>query len=66
MNKERVNGAIDEVVGNAKQHIGNLTGDKRTQLEGVGQELKGKVETGVGKVKDALHDAKDHVSHMHK
>ncbi|MGO9336841.1 MAG: CsbD family protein [Terracidiphilus sp.] len=57
MNKQRVNGAIDEVVGSAKRHIGNLTGDTRTQIEGAGQQVKGKVETAVGKLKDAVRDA---------
>jgi len=56
MNKQRVNGAIDEVVGSAKRHVGNLTGNPRTQLEGAAQQVKGKVETAVGKLKDATQD----------
>ena len=53
MDQQRVNGAIDEVVGSARRHIGNLTGDTETQVGGVFQQFKGKVETAVGKVKDA-------------
>ena len=56
MNKQRVNGAIDEVVGSAKRHIGNLTGNTRTQVEGAVQQLKGKAETAVGKLNDAVLD----------
>ena len=56
MNKQRVNGAIDEVVGSAKRHVGNLTGNPKTQVEGAAQQVKGKVETAVGKLKDATHD----------
>jgi uncharacterized protein YjbJ (UPF0337 family) len=57
MNEERVNGAIDEVLGSAKRHIGNLTGNTRTQVEGAVQQLKGKAETAAGKLKDAVRDA---------
>jgi uncharacterized protein YjbJ (UPF0337 family) len=57
MNKDRVKGAIDEVVGSAKRHVGSLTGNSRTQLEGAVQELKGKAETAVGKMRDSVRDA---------
>jgi uncharacterized protein YjbJ (UPF0337 family) len=59
MDKQRVNGAIDEVVGSTKRHIGNLTGNTRTQVEGAAQQIKGKVETAVGKVNDATRSAPD-------
>lgn len=59
MDKQRVNGAVDEVVGNAKKHIGNLTGDTRTEVAGATQQIKGKVETAVGKVKDGVRDLHD-------
>jgi len=62
MDKQRVKGAIDNVVGGAKRHVGNLTGDTRTQVEGVAQQIKGKVETAVGKVKDAARDARDNAA----
>jgi uncharacterized protein YjbJ (UPF0337 family) len=58
MDKQRVKGAIDEVVGSAKRHIGGATGNINMQAKGAAQEIKGKVETGVGKVKDAVRDAK--------
>jgi uncharacterized protein YjbJ (UPF0337 family) len=58
MDKDRVKGAIDQVVGNTKRHIGNVIGDIRTQDEGAVQEIKGEVETGVGKLKDAVRDAR--------
>ena len=56
MNKDTVNGAIDEAVGSAKRHIGKMTGNASTQVEGAVQELKGKAETAIGKVKDAARD----------
>ena len=57
MNKDRVKGTIDEVVGSAKRHVGNLTGDTRTEIEGAVQQVKGKVENAWGKTKDAARDA---------
>ncbi len=59
MDKQRVNGAIDEVVGSARRHIGNLTGDTETQIGGAVQQVRGKVETAVGKLKDAAREAHD-------
>ena len=58
MDKQRVKGAIDEVVGSAKRHIGGATDNIHLQAEGAVQQIKGKVETGIGKVKDAVRDAK--------
>jgi uncharacterized protein YjbJ (UPF0337 family) len=62
MNKERINGAVDEAVGSTKRHIGNLTGDTKTQVEGATQQIKGKVETAVGKIKDNI-DTRRNVTH---
>lgn len=58
MNNDRVKGKVDEIVGSVKRHFGNVTGDSRTQVEGAAQQIKGKVETAVGKFKDAAHNAK--------
>jgi uncharacterized protein YjbJ (UPF0337 family) len=59
MDKQRVKGAVDELVGNAKRQIGGLTGNTGTQIAGAAQQVKGKVETAVGKLKDAGRDAHD-------
>ncbi len=59
MDKQRVNGAIDQAVGSTRRHIGNLTGDTETQVGGAVQQVKGKVETAVGKLKDGARDASD-------
>lgn len=40
-NKERAKGKLDEVVGNVKQGLGNLTGNERMEAEGRAQELGG-------------------------
>ena len=57
MDKNRVKGTVDEIVGSTKRHIGNMTGNTGTQVEGAAQQLKGKVENAVGKLKDAGRNA---------
>ena len=66
MDKQRVKGAIDDVVGSAKRHVGGLTGNINTQAAGVAQQIKGKVETAVGKVKDAARDANQKAGGEHR
>jgi len=56
MDKDRVKGTINDVAGSAKRHIGNLTGDTATQVEGAVQQVKGKVQNAWGKAKDAARD----------
>ena len=57
MNKNRIKGTIDEVVGSAKRKAGELTGDTKLQVEGMAQQVKGKVENAWGKTKDTVRDA---------
>ena len=57
MNKDRVKGTIDEMVGSAKRKAGEVTGDAQLQVEGMAQQVKGKVENAVGKVKDIVREA---------
>lgn len=40
-NNERAKGKMDEIAGNVKQGIGNLTGNERMEAEGRAQELGG-------------------------
>ena len=54
MNKDRVNGTIDEVVGSAKRTAGKLTGNTPLQVKGMAQQVKGKLENTLGKAKDAV------------
>ena len=56
MDKDRVKGTVDEVVGSTKRHIGNLTGNTGAQVEGAVQQIKGKAENAWGKTKDAVRD----------
>lgn len=57
MNRDRVNGTIDEMVGSAKRNAGKLTGNTPLQVKGIVQQAKGKLENALGKTKDAVHGA---------
>lgn len=57
MNKDQVNGTIDEVVGSAKRKAGVLTDNPKLQVKGVAQQVKGKVENAWGKAKDVVDEA---------
>jgi uncharacterized protein YjbJ (UPF0337 family) len=52
-----VTGIIDEVAGNAKRKAGELTDNPKLQVEGMVQQVKGKVEGAWGKAKEAAHNA---------
>jgi len=59
MDKDRVKGTVDDAVGRAKRQVGEWTGDTNAQVEGAGQQIKGKAEKAWGNVKDAARDAKE-------
>jgi uncharacterized protein YjbJ (UPF0337 family) len=58
MNRDRVNGTIDEVVGSAKRKAGKLTGNTPLRVKGIAQQVKGKLENTVGKAKDVVRGTK--------
>jgi len=57
MNKDSIKGTFDEVVGSAKRKAGELAGDTRLEVEGMTQQMKGKVENAWGKTKEAVREA---------
>ena len=66
MDKDRVAGTFNDVVGGAKRKVGKLTGNTRTQVEGAIQQAKGKVQNTWGKVKDAARDTQASVTASHQ
>jgi uncharacterized protein YjbJ (UPF0337 family) len=50
---DKVKGATNEAIGNAKQGVGEAVGSDRLQGEGVIQEAKGKGQKAVGDAKEA-------------
>jgi uncharacterized protein YjbJ (UPF0337 family) len=62
MDKDRIEGAANQVKGSIKQAAGKVMGDTKLQAEGTADKLKGKVQNAVGGAKDAVRDAADRTS----
>jgi uncharacterized protein YjbJ (UPF0337 family) len=54
IDKDRIKGSAEQAKGKAKEWAGKVTGDKKTEAEGKGEQLKGKVRNAVGGLKDTL------------
>jgi uncharacterized protein YjbJ (UPF0337 family) len=57
MNKDRVKGMMNEVVGSAKRKVGELADDPSLQVKGMVQQVKGKIENALGKAKGNVSEA---------
>ena len=66
MNRDRVKGTIDEAAGLAKRKLGEEMGSTQLEVEGMVQQVKGKVENAWGKTKDAVHDANQEAAIKHE
>lgn len=54
MDKDRVKGTARQAKGAVKEKVGQVTGDTKTEAEGKGEKVAGKVQNAVGGVKDAV------------
>jgi uncharacterized protein YjbJ (UPF0337 family) len=59
MDKDRIKGKAEELAGRVQRRVGEWTGDKKTQAEGMKHQVKGKARQAIGKVKDAGREAAD-------
>jgi len=59
---DKLKGKGNEMQGDAKQEIGQQTGDADLAAEGKADEMKGKGQGIVGNVKDAASDLKDKIT----
>ncbi|MBK6009506.1 CsbD family protein [Ramlibacter ginsenosidimutans] len=59
MNKQQVKGATNQATGAVKKEVGKMTGDRSTQARGTAQEIKGKVQQGVGNAKEDVRSNSD-------
>lgn len=57
MHKDTVKGAAKDAAGSIKQATGKATGNERLEAEGTADKVAGKVQKGVGNLKDAARDA---------
>jgi uncharacterized protein YjbJ (UPF0337 family) len=60
MNKDRIEGSVEQAKGGVKEVAGKLTGDSKLETEGKVQQVAGKVQNAVGGFKDAVKDAVKH------
>ena len=66
MNKDQVKGTIDQAVGSAKRKAGEWSGDGQLQIEGMAQQVKGKVESVWGNAKEVVHAANEEARVEHE
>lgn len=59
MDKDRIEGKMDDIKGRVKRQVGEWTGDENAQAEGAADQAKGKTQNAFGKAKDAVRDAAD-------
>ncbi len=57
MHKDTIKGAAKDAAGSVKEAVGKATGDERLEAEGVSDRVSGKIQKGVGNLKDAARDA---------
>jgi uncharacterized protein YjbJ (UPF0337 family) len=56
MDKDRVQGSVDQAKGKVKEGVGKLTGDQKLKGEGKADQAAGKVENAVGSAKDKIRE----------
>ncbi|SDX01002.1 CsbD family protein [Thiocapsa roseopersicina] len=54
MNKDQVKGRYEEAKGKVKEVAGNVSGDKELEVEGNVQKNLGKIQAGVGDLKEDI------------
>jgi uncharacterized protein YjbJ (UPF0337 family) len=57
MDKDRIDGAIEQAKGAVKETVGKAVRDAKLEVEGQNEKAAGKVQNAVGGVKDAARDA---------
>jgi uncharacterized protein YjbJ (UPF0337 family) len=57
MDKDRIEGSIEQGKGKVKEVAGKVTGDTKTEAEGKAQQAAGKVQNAVGGLKDKAREA---------
>ncbi len=59
MDKDEIKGKMKDIAGRVERQVGEWTGDKDAEAEGAKNQVEGKVQNTVGKVKDEAKDALD-------
>jgi uncharacterized protein YjbJ (UPF0337 family) len=56
MHKDEAKGAAKDIKGSLKEATGKVTNDPNLEAEGAAERVEGKVQKGVGALKDAARD----------
>lgn len=59
MNKDRIEGSLEQAKGKVKEVAGKVTGDTKLETEGKADQVKGKVQNTIGGMKDTIKEALD-------
>ena len=57
MNKDRIEGSVEQAKGKVKETVGKATGDAKLQGEGKADQVAGKAQNAIGGIKDAAKEA---------
>jgi len=60
MHKDEIKGAAKDAKGSVKEGLGKATGDDRMAAEGAAERVAGKIQKGIGSLKDAARNALKH------
>ena len=56
MDKDRIQGSLDQAKGKIKEGVGKATGDSKLETEGKVDQFSGKVQNTVGGLKDKIRE----------
>jgi uncharacterized protein YjbJ (UPF0337 family) len=59
IDKDRIEGSVEETKGKAMEVVGKATGDEKLEAEGKTQKIAGKAQTAFDGTKDAVKEAVD-------
>ena len=62
MDQNRAEGSFDEAAGKLKQAAGDVTGDTKTQAEGIVDQATAKLQAGYGRARESFSDVIDDMS----
>ncbi len=57
MDKDRIQGSLDQAKGKIKEGVGKATGDSKLETEGKADQISGKVQNTVGGLKDKIRES---------
>jgi uncharacterized protein YjbJ (UPF0337 family) len=60
MDKDRVKGSAKQVVGSIKEATGKAIGDAQMKRDGKAEQIEGKTQNAVGRMKDTARDILKH------